>query len=295
MSRIVLAIAVLGATAYADKKIQGMTPGFVKEAASCQIEVRGLARVIAGSAELAATLSGAERTQLDADLVAVRAANTNVVAYCTAVEDLAKFLQDNAAATYKSVEKDIDTRDNTVRKLRKDAKKALADITPVTRSLIPRIKRTPAPDTNVIEVEAVAFPSKRKVALPSMSGGSWAVSGSSTSDVATFTDKLGSAQITTRPFENAACEQQRKAFGERSDSPAAALEVTPEAEKLGVAWSGRLQTRKPVVTLLAMCAERKMGGVMVTAALTPATRKTLDADVTKVMIAMLAAQLEVPK
>lgn len=294
--KFALSIAVVLATtasARADKKIQSMTPGFTKEASACQVEVRGLARMVTGATTLAATLTGAERTELDADLAALTAASTTVTAYCTAVEGMVTFLEANAAVAYKSVEKELDTRDNAVRKLRKDAKKATADVAPITRKLIPRIKRTPAPDpTATPKPDATAFPSKRKVVLPALGDGAWAVSGSATSDTATYKDKVGTASVTTRPFDKASCDQQRKAFGERSDTPAADLEVPAEAKTLGVAWSSRIATRKPVHTLLAMCIERGMGGVMVTADLVPPERKTLDAEITKLMVAMLAVHVE---
>jgi hypothetical protein len=206
---------------------------------------------------------------------------------------MVKFLQDNAAVAYKSVEKDIDTRDNAVRKLRKDAKKATADVAPITRKLIPRIKRTPTPDASATpKAEATAFPSKRKVVLPKLGDGAWAVSGSAASDIATYKDKAGTASVTTRPFDKASCDQQRKAFAERSDTPAADLEVPADGKTLGVAWSSRVATRKPIHALLAMCIERGMGGVMVTADIVPAERKTLDAELTKLMVAMLAVQVE---
>jgi hypothetical protein len=289
-------IAVLLAattSAHADKKIQGMTPGFVKEASACQVEVRGLARLVTGATNLAATLEGAERDAINADLAALTAANTTVTTYCAEVEGMVTFLQDNAAAAYKSVEKDIDTRDNAVRKLRKDAKKATADVAPITRTLIPRIKRTPAPDAPVAaKADATEFPSKRKVVLPRLGDGAWAVSGSATTDIATYTDKVGTASVTTRPFDKASCGQHRKAFAERSETPAADLEVPADGKTLGVAWSSRLATRKPVHALLAMCIERGMGGVMVTADIVPADRKTLDAELTKLMVAMLAVQVE---
>ncbi len=288
-----IAVLLASTSAYADKKIQGMTPGFVKEASACQIEVRGLSRLVTGATALAATLQGPERDALNADLTALTAASATVTSYCGEVEGMVKFLQDNAAATYKSVEKDIDTRDNAVRKLRKEAKKATADVAPITRKLIPRIKRTPAPDAPVApKADATEFPSKRKVVLPKLGDGAWAVSGSATSDIATYKDKVGTASVTTRPFDKASCEQQRKSFAERSDTPAADLEVPADGKTLGVAWSSRLATRKPVHALLAMCIERGMGGVMVTADIVPADRKTLDADLTKLMIAMLAVQVE---
>ncbi len=294
--KLALSIAVVLATtasARADKKIQSMTPGFTKEASACQVEVRGLARMVTGATTLAATLQGTERTELDADLAALTAASKTVAAYCTEVEGMVTFLQANAAVAYKSVEKEIDTRDNAVRKLRKDAKKATVDVAPITRKLIPRIKRTPAPDpTAVPKPAATAFPSKRKVVLPALGDGAWSVSGSATSDTATYKDKVGTAAVTTRPFDKASCDQQRKAFAERSDTPAADLEVPADGKTLGVAWSSRLATRKPVHTLLAMCIERGMGGVMVTADLVPPERKTLDAEITKLMVAMLAVHVE---
>lgn len=288
-----IAVLLAATSAYADKKIQGMTPGFEKEASACQVEVRGLTRLVTGTTELAATLQGAERDAIAADLEAITAASTTMTNYCSAVQEMVKFLQTNVNVTYKSVEKELDTRDNNVRKLRKEAKKATTDVAPITRRLIPRIKRTPAPDpTAAPKPDATAFPSKRRVVLPKLGTGAWAVSGSATSDTATYTDKVGTAAVTTRPFEKASCEQQRKAFAERSDTPAADLEVPADGKTLGIAWSSRLATRKPVHTLLAMCIERGMGGVMVTADLVPADRKTLDAELTKLMVAMLAVQVE---
>lgn len=298
--RIALCLAMIvamTASARADKKIQGMTPGFKKEAAACQVEVRGLARLITGTTDLIATLNGSEKDALAADLAAVSAVNTTMTSYCSAVEDMVKFLEDNANAAYKSVEKDLDTRDNNVRKLRNEAKKALHGVAPFARKLIPLIKRPPEADPkDAPEIDPVAFPSKRKVVLPKLGDGTWSVSGSATSDTATYADKLGTASVTTRPFEKASCAQQRKAFAERSDTPAADLEVPAEAKTLGVAWSSRVATRSIKAqaghSLLAMCVERGMGGVMVIADLVPANRKIFDIALTKLMIAMLAAQLE---
>jgi hypothetical protein len=296
MTRAALTLAVLfaaTATAHADKKIQGMTPGFAKELSACQIEVRGLARMVTGATNLVATLQGTERTEIEADLTALTAANTTMTTYCTEVEGMVKFLEANAAVAYKSVEKEIDTRDNTVRKLRKEAKKTTADIAPITRKLIPRIKRTPAPDpTAAPKLEATAFPSKRKVVLPKLGDGAWAVSGSATSDTATYKDKVGTASVTTRPFDKVSCDQQRRAFADRSETPAADLEVPDDAKAIGVAWSSRLVTKKPARSLLAMCVERGIGGVMVIADVVPAERKTLDGELTKLMVAMLAVHVE---
>lgn len=289
---LALAVLLAAGSVHADKRIQGMTPGFQKEMSACQIEVRGLARLVTGTTTLVATLQGAERDAVSADLTALTAASTTLASYCAEVEGMVKFLEDNATVAYRSVEKDLDTRDNTIRKLRKQAKKATADVAPVTRRLIPRIKRTPdAPPPP--KADTTEFPSKRKVVLPKLGDGAWSVGGSATSDTATYKDKLGTASVTTRPFDKASCDQQRTAFAERGDAGAVELEVSAEGKALGVQWSARVATRKPVHGLLAMCVERGMGGVMVTADIVPADRKTLDADLDRLMVAMLAAQLEV--
>lgn len=292
-------IALLLATttsARADKKIQSMTPGFVKELSACQIEVRGLTRMVTGTTALVATLQGSERDELGADLATLTTATATVTSYCTEVEGMVKFLQDNASTAYKSVERDIDTRDNAVRKLRREAKKASQDITPLTRKLIPRLKRTPAPDVPAPRADTIELASKRKVVLPKLGDGTFAVSGSSTSDVVTYKDKAGSVSVTTRPFHKISCHQQRKAFTDRSDAPATELEMPADGKTLGIAWSARVTTRsvkaQAARALLGMCIERGMGGVMVVVDIVPAHRKTLDAELTKFMVAMLAANVE---
>ena len=297
--KIALSLAVLCAvttSAHADKKIQAMTPGFVKEASACQVEVRGLARMVTGATNLVETLQGTERDGVTADLAALTAASTTMTSYCTAVEDMVLFLQTNAGAAYKSVEKDIDTRDNAVRKLRKEAKKATATVAPITRKLIPRIKRRPVPETLPPKADATAFPSKRAIVLPKLGDGAWAVSGSTTSDTATYTDKTGTVAVTTRPFDKASCDQQRTAFVERSDVPATELELTAEGKALGVAWSARVTTRAATAqaahSLLAMCLEQGMGGVMAIADIVPRDRTTLDAELMRLMVGMLAVRVE---
>ena len=99
--------------------------------------------------------------------------------------------------------------------------------------------------------------------LPKLGDGAWSVGGSATSDTATYKDKLGTASVTTRPFDKASCDQQRTAFAERGDAGAVELEVSAEGKALGVQWSARVATRKPVHGLLAMCVERGMGGVVI--------------------------------
>ena len=95
------------------------------------------------------------------------------------LDGIVTFLVTNAESPYKSVAKELDARYRKVASFRKAAKKALTDIEPVTRKLIPRLKKTTtaAPEE---KPTATSFPSGRSVILPRLTG-QWAVSGSSTS------------------------------------------------------------------------------------------------------------------
>ena len=189
MKRAGLLAASLVATAtlaHADKKLQDLTPGFVKEAASCVVEARGLTHIVGGVATLASTLQGDDKAALDADLATLTAANARVTTWCTALDEIVAFLQVNEAAPYKRVQRELDGKYRAVVAARTAAKKSLTDITPVTRAVIPRIKRT-ATEAPVPTAAATAFPSKRAVVLPRLPG-SWTVSGSQTSDTATYAD-----------------------------------------------------------------------------------------------------------
>lgn len=181
------------------------------------------------------------------------------------------------------------------------AKKALTDTTPVTRSLIPRIKRTPgaAPEP---PPEPTEFPSQRKIVLASKPG-TWTVSGTGTSDTVVYTDKTSTATTTSRRFSDGSCDDQRVLFAKKSDT-ISDLEPPPDAKELGVEWSLRLTLRGPAShVLLAMCANgspnavagaRPVKGVIVSSDITPASNKSLWPDMTKLMTDMLAVQLAAP-
>ncbi|HEY4058532.1 MAG TPA: hypothetical protein VGM39_18090 [Kofleriaceae bacterium] len=287
---ICAAILVASTAAYADKKLQDLTPGLTKEAAACAVELRGLTKVLTGANDLAATLTGTDKDEIDKDLVTLNAANTQVTGWCTELDGIVAFLTTNADAPYKSVSKELDERYRKVASFRKTAKKALTDIEPVTRKLIPRMKKTPsaAPEEKPAATE---FPSKRAVVLPRLTG-QWSVSGTAASDTATYTDKTNTASSTSRAFDPGSCEKERAALDDKTDGAIADLEPPANAKDLGVDWSVRLTTRgTPAHSLLVMCAGTKTGGVVVTGDILPATNKVLAAEITKLMVDMLAVQL----
>jgi hypothetical protein len=207
----VMFVVTLGAgTAAADKKIQQMTPGFDREAQTCATQVSGLEKVQTGSSTLAPTLSPEDKAALDKDLETLAAGLTGVKTYCAEVTGLVEFLKANAAAPYKSVEKELDTRDNKVRKLRKDSKKTIEALQPITRRWIGKIAQaqTQRPDT-VAKTTPGKFPSGRTVDLPPL-GGQWKLSGEKQSDSAEYVDKAWTASVFVRSFSAATCEQQQR-------------------------------------------------------------------------------------
>ncbi len=235
MNRALAVVVLLGAgTAAADKKIQQMTPGFEREAQTCATQVSGLEKVQTGSATLAATLSPEDKSILDKDLETLAAGLTGVKTYCKEVTGLVTFLKANTAAPYKSVEKELDLRDNTVRKLRKDSKKTIEALQPITRRWISRIAQaqTQRPDTGA-KTTPGKFPSGRSVELPPL-GGQWQLSGEKQSDSAEYVDKAWTASVFVRSFSAATCEQQQRSLApEAKPVPGDALGT---AEGLDPAW-----------------------------------------------------------
>lgn len=296
MLRTTLAcLAVMGAAssvALADKKLQAIKPNFVKESIACKVEARGLARIVTGTTDYAATLSGTDKDAVDRDLAAVNATNTLVVQWCSELEGIVEFLTVNKDAVYKSVAKELDERYKRVAKLRKESKKSLVDLEPVTRRLIPKIKR-PSVAAPEEKPAATAFPSGRKIVLPRLVG-KWSVGGTGISDTATYSDKNMTATTTSRAFESGDCEQERSTVNAKATDGIADLEPPPAAKEIGVVWSVRLAMKDTPRALLVMCAPKNTGGVIVTSEVAPASNKVLAAEMTKLMVDMLAAQLAPP-
>lgn len=291
-------IAALVGPALADKKIQDLTPGFAKEAAACAIQKNGLVKVVTGAKDKAAKLTDASaKAELEADVATVEVELVAVEAHCTAVQGFVDFLNEHADTAYKKVEKQIDERDNAVRKLRKASKKAIEEAQPVVRKLIAKIAErdpgTAKPPTQPRTTPA-KFPSKRSIDLPALPG-SWKMTGTSVTDTVEYAEKQTKATVTARAFSGATCDQQRAMLAKRTPD-LADLEIADD--KLGVAWSVRAVRKDKAPHLVSvMCMPTKAGGVLATSDVLPATNTALADELAKVMLAMLqahAAQMTEP-
>jgi hypothetical protein len=291
-----LTIAALGGTAHADKKIQDLKPDFVHEVAGCQVQASGITKVLAGATELAKTAEPAETAELEADVDQLTQGLARVKEHCDEVAAMVAFLDASAAASYRSVEREIDTRYNKIVKLRAASKKTVEELQPTTRKLIPRITRRPesaAPEPRRIPGK---FPSGRSVDLPVLAG-TWQLSGSKAIDTADYREAPPkqpaiTASATTRPFSGGTCDEQRKAIGLRAGAePVVDLDLAG-AKQLGVAWGVRYTRREPTTAHLVsvLCVPGQDGGLLATADVVPAERSALADELAALLLRMLAAQ-----
>ena len=246
-SGIAVAIALAGSAA-ADKKLVGFRPDFVREAAGCQVQQNGLAKVLAGATELAQGAEAAERAELERDVEQLTKGLALVRQHCDEVTGVIAFIDANASAPYRAVERELDARYNKIVKLRAETKKALEELQPTTRKLIPKFSRRPPPDAPPPKRVPGKFPSGRTVELPSLPG-TWRLSGSTTTDSADYREAppkgpVITASATTRAFTGTTCDQQRKALLVRADAEQLVALDVPGAKPLGVAWGARYTRRE---------------------------------------------------
>lgn len=256
MRTLPLLLLLVASTASADKKIQQMTPGFQREAQTCTTQISGLVKVQTGSATLAPSLGSEDKAALDKDLEVLAAGLASVKGYCAEVTGLVDFLVTNASAPYRSVEKELDTRDNTVRRLRKESKKTIEALQPITRRWIGKIAQaqTQRPDT-VAKTTPGKFPSGRTVELPPMPG-QWKLSGEKQNDSAEYIDKAWTASVFVRAFSAATCDQQQRALP--TDAKPATGALPGAAEGLDTAWAMTARTAKSYTETI--CIRGKAGG-----------------------------------
>lgn len=287
---------VLAGSAHADKKIQDLKPDFVHEAAGCQVQASGLTKVLAGATELARTAVPAETAELAADIDQLTQGLARVKEHCDEVAAMVAFLDASAAASYRSVERELDTRYNKIVKLRAASKKTVEELQPTTRKLIPRITRRPEPAAPEPRRIPGKFPSGRSVELPALAG-MWQLSGSKAVDTADYREAPPkqpaiTASATTRPFSGGTCDDQRKALGLRAGlEPVVDLDL-PGKKPLGVAWGLRYTRREPPPAHLVsvVCVPGPDGGLLATADVVPAERSALADELAALMLRMLAAQ-----
>ena len=192
----------------------------------------------------------------------------------------------NANATYRSVEKDLDVRDNTVRKLRKSSKQTLATLQPITRRWIGRIATAQAQKPEVGDTRTPGkFPSGRAVALPPL-GGTWKLSGTGANDLAEYADKTWTATVFVRPFSAATCDQQQRSLpaGTRLSEAAKLPGVT---EGLDTAWVALPSGTKTYIETI--CVRGKTGGWLGTLEVRPAWSDAAE-PLQALLIRMVAAQ-----
>jgi len=285
-------LLAVSSAAVADKKIVDMTPLYRKEAAACASQLNGLVKIVTGAKALPA--DPAEKEELARDVERLEKAIVVFEDYCKQTAEMKTFLEENAKTAYKKVEREIDTRDNSIRKLRKDTKKLVAEIQPTTRKLITRIAKRPADDKTPSPTEDKRvpgkFPSGRTVELPTGMAGTWRLSGNANTDTASYLDKATTATITSRSFTGATCDQQRKGISAKpEDQTELDLDSNPHAKD--IAWAVRYVRREKAgahLTTVA-CTTKKGGGVLVTANIQPDTAPIAD-EVMKLALRMLGAR-----
>lgn len=288
-------LGLLVGTAHADKKLQGFKPDFVREAAGCKVQANGLTKIAEGTEALQEKAGPAEKAELARDLEQVLAGMIVVKEHCDEVNAVIAFIDANANASYRSVERELDRRYNKIVKLRAAVKKTIEELGPTTKKLIPMMARrtpaTPAPPKRV----AAKFPSGREVELPALPG-AWRLGGSGTTDTAEYSERpaKGPAITSSATAKQAGstCEQQKKALLVRADAEGLVDLDLPGAKEIGVAWGARYTRREQAAAHLVsvLCVPRKAGSLVATADVVPAEKVELADELASLLLRMIAAQ-----
>jgi hypothetical protein len=211
-----LCLLLIGGLAFADGKTKELATGYQKELAACHTRADGVTKVTTGTEAL-----GSEyQTELDQ----LKAAQTQVVAYCAELDATLQLIAD-PNASYKALEHQLDDHDNKIRKLRQSSKVALESIAPVIGKMIPIINAKVGTADIAQKKTPIKFVSGRTVDGPALPG-SWKVSGSAQNDVVEYTEAKASATISVRQVEGT-CADRKK------ELPKSAVDVTTTAK---LAW-----------------------------------------------------------
>jgi hypothetical protein len=202
-------VLVVG-TAHADKKIQDMIPGYDRESTACQSQSKGMQKIATGVATLAKTAPEPERPELEKAAAALAKGTAMFDDYCTELTSLVAYLKDQANASYKTVEREIDTRATKVSRLRRDAKKQTEELTPLTRKMIPRIMTVRTAPAEPEKRTTVKFPSGRSAEFPVMAG-TWRATSTATGDSVEYADKDAKLVISTRQVAGS-CDDHKSAI-----------------------------------------------------------------------------------
>lgn len=252
--------------ALADKRTDEIATGYEKESAACKRSESGVAKVLEGARGLADETADTEK--LDKG-------HAVVVAYCAELDGALEVLK--GAASYKSVERQLDERDNKIRGLRAQSKKVIADLEPVMHRLIPKINAARSGPQQVVDKRTAAkFPSGRSIELPPL-GGQWKLSGTTATDVAEYADR---ATLTAQPFKESTCEAEKRRL---AGIDKVSLQ-TPE----GVSWIATYGQKGHQYELA--CAQGTSGGVVGMVDLTGDDAKLFE-ELGKLVLRMMQTQL----
>lgn len=245
--RSMVVVMVLASTAFADKRLDDLATGYDREAAACKRQESGFATVLAGARTL---------PDVQADVERLDKGHAVVAGYCGELDGALALIK--GATSYKAVEHELDERDNKIRRARAASKKVVTELEPVMHRLIPLINAAHAGAPQVAEHRTPAkFPSGRAVELPALPG-QWTLSGTASTDVATYADKAVAATITAQPFKVATCDQERRRLA--GIDGVSELEVPAAAKQLGVAWMVSYSKSSQLVALT--CAQVGTGGAV---------------------------------
>lgn len=291
-----LVLLALAGTAHADRKLQALRPDYVREVAACRVQARGMTKVQGGAAELAKIAEPAERAELERDVEQLAAGLARVQEHCDEVAAMIAFLDANAAAPYRRVERELDARYTRIVKLRAASKQTIEALEPTTRKLIARITRRPPPAAPEPKRVLGKFPSGRAALLPALAG-SWRLSGSRTTDTAAYREvppkgPAITASAITRPLSGATCDEQRQALLVRADAEQLVELELPGGKELGVAWGARYTRRERTGAHLVsvLCVPGRAGGLLAIADVVAAEPGALADELAALLLRMIAAR-----
>jgi hypothetical protein len=226
---VVGVIGALAAHAQADRKTKELATGYDKESAACRKSADGVKKVHVGAQAL---VDGGE-TQYAADVTTLAANLAKVEDYCSELVATLAILNADPNASYKSLEKTLDERDNKIRQLRQASKKALAEVGPVMSRLIPVINARTATPAPVVKTVRVDFPSKRAVTIPVLAG-KYETAGNASYDSLSYTEVTAEHSRVNGVIKTTArttsCVDSRSAIAHASELASEPMKA------LGVAW-----------------------------------------------------------
>jgi hypothetical protein len=179
---IVAAVVVgIASSALADGRLKELETGYDKELRACQFGARGITIAIERGKPMLGDLP-----ELAPDLELLEKGQAVVGAYCDAVDSVLALIRADPKATYKSLERALDERDNQIRKLRAASKKTTDELSPVLKRVIPKVNEHVAASAS--KPKRSRFPSGHEIELPKLRG-TWKLTSPTGGDVAEYTDK----------------------------------------------------------------------------------------------------------